>query len=158
MRAVQVNTGKGCDLDAHMITEAVADLDLGPGSVLFVENVGNLVCPAGFDLGEAARVVVISVTEGEDKPLKYPAMFAGADVMLVNKVDLLPHLSFDVDRLIANARMVNPHLTVIQVSATGGQGLADWYAWIDTARGAARRTTAGSAHPTSAPATPVRAG
>ncbi len=132
--AIQVNTGKGCHLDAQMVTQAVAELHVRPGTVLFVENVGNLVCPAGFDLGETARVVVISVTEGEDKPLKYPNMFAGADLLLVNKVDLLPHLSFDLDALVANARKVRPHLEVIEVSATSGLGLARWYEWVEAAR------------------------
>ena len=102
--------------------------------MLFIENVGNLVCPAGFDLGEAHKVVVLSVTEGEDKPLKYPDMFAAASLMLLNKVDLLPHLSFDVERCLANARRVNPAIEVIEVSATTGEGMDDWLAWI--ARGA----------------------
>ena len=125
--AIQVNTGKGCHLDAQMVTQAVGRLPVETGSVLFIENVGNLVCPAGFDLGEAHRVVVLSVTEGEDKPLKYPAMFAAADLLLVNKVDLLPHLTFDVARMIAYARQLKPSLRVIEVSATGGQGLEDSY-------------------------------
>ncbi|AWJ87243.1 hydrogenase accessory protein HypB (plasmid) [Azospirillum sp. TSH58] len=129
--AIQVNTGKGCHLDAQMVTQAVGRLPVETGSVLFIENVGNLVCPAGFDLGEAHKVVVLSVTEGEDKPLKYPAMFAGADLLLVNKVDLLPHLTFDVARMIAYARQLKPDLRVIEVSATGGQGLEDWYGWIE---------------------------
>jgi len=128
--AIQVNTGKGCHLDAQMLTEASAAFDLPRGSVLFVENVGNLVCPAGFDLGETARIVVVSVTEGEDKPLKYPNMFATADVVLVNKVDLLPHLSFDVDRLVGNVHKIRPDVPVFQVSATSGAGLDHWYGWI----------------------------
>jgi hydrogenase nickel incorporation protein HypB len=132
--AIQVNTGKGCHLDAQMVTQAVGELPLPQGAVLFVENVGNLVCPAGFDLGEAARAVVVSVTEGEDKPLKYPNMFASADVVLVNKVDLLPYLRFDLARLIENARKVEPGVAVIEVSATSGQGLASWYAWIEARR------------------------
>lgn len=128
--AVQVNTGKGCHLDAQMVAEAVATLALPDGATLFVENVGNLVCPAGFDLGEGARVLVCSVTEGEDKPLKYPDMFASADLLLVSKVDLLPHLAFDMPRFLANARKVKPGLPAIAVSATTGEGLAEWYAWI----------------------------
>ncbi len=133
--AVQVNTGKGCHLDAHMVAHALERLEPPAGGVLFIENVGNLVCPAAFDLGEAAKVVILSVTEGEDKPLKYPDMFHAARLMLLNKIDLLPHLSFDVGRCIEYARRVNPGIEVLQVSATGGQGLADWYAWIEASRG-----------------------
>ena len=129
--AIQVNTGKGCHLDAQMVTQAVGRLPVADESVLFIENVGNLVCPAGFDLGEAHKVVVLSVTEGEDKPLKYPAMFASADLLVVNKVDLLPHLTFDVARMIDYARRLKPSLEVIELSATGGQGLDRWYAWIE---------------------------
>ncbi|PWC37484.1 hydrogenase nickel incorporation protein HypB [Azospirillum sp. TSO35-2] len=132
--AVQVNTGKGCHLDAGMVAQATdklaADGQFAGDGVLFVENVGNLVCPAGFDLGETHRVVVLSVTEGEDKPLKYPAMFAGADLLIVNKIDLLPYLSFDVERMIGYAQRLNPSLAVIQLSATTGQGLDEWYDWI----------------------------
>jgi hydrogenase nickel incorporation protein HypB len=134
--AVQVNTGKGCHLDAQMIGHAVAGLGLAEGSVLFIENVGNLVCPAGFDLGEAAKVVILSVTEGEDKPLKYPDMFAASDLMLLNKTDLLPHLSFDVAKCVSYARKVNPEIEVLEVSATGGQGLQAWYGWIERRRAA----------------------
>lgn len=132
--ALQVNTGKGCHLDAHMIGRAVDKLGVAEDSVLFIENVGNLVCPAGFDLGEAAKVVILSVTEGEDKPLKYPDMFAAAEVMILNKVDLLPYLSFDVERCVSFARKVNPEITVLKVSATSGDGLDDWYRWIDDKR------------------------
>ncbi|CAM4035664.1 hydrogenase nickel incorporation protein HypB [Roseateles saccharophilus] len=141
--AVQVNTGKGCHLDAPMVAEAFGQLHShdhhhhhhhgpgeAPGSLLFIENVGNLVCPALWDLGEAAKVVVLSVTEGEDKPLKYPDMFAAAELMLLNKVDLLPHLRFDVQRCIAAARQVNPALQVIQLSATSGEGMDEWLAWL----------------------------
>ncbi len=131
--AVQVNTGRGCHLDAEMVDKAFHQLHFHDG-ILFIENVGNLVCPAGFDLGEAHKVVIASVTEGEDKPLKYPNMFAAASLMLVSKVDLLPHLQFDVDTLIANARKVNPSLAVISVSATTGEGLDRWQAWLDGAR------------------------
>ncbi|EWY38121.1 hydrogenase nickel incorporation protein HypB [Skermanella stibiiresistens SB22] len=128
--AIQVNTGKGCHLDAQMVTQALGAQPAPADGVLFIENVGNLVCPSGFDLGESRRVVVVSVTEGEDKPLKYPDMFATADLLVVNKIDLLPHLVFDVDLLIANARRVKPGLNVLQVSATTGAGLEPWYAWL----------------------------
>ena len=131
--AVQINTGKGCHLDAHMVGHAVDDLAPQPWSLLFIENVGNLVCPAGFDLGEAHKVVVLSVTEGEDKPLKYPDMFAAADLALINKADLLPHLDTDLDLIIANARRINPRLDVLVVSAKTGEGLKDWLAWIKAA-------------------------
>ncbi|HYD70618.1 hydrogenase nickel incorporation protein HypB [Azospirillum sp.] len=138
-RAIQINTGKGCHLDAQMITQAVGGLGVADDSVLFIENVGNLVCPAGFDLGEARKVVVLSVTEGEDKPLKYPNMFAAADLLLVTKVDLLPHLTFDVERMIGYARQLKPGLEVMQVSSTTGQGLDAWYTWIDAGLAKARR-------------------
>jgi hydrogenase nickel incorporation protein HypB len=128
--ALQVNTGKGCHLDAHMVGHAVEKLQLPENAVLFIENVGNLICPAAFDLGEAAKVVILSVTEGEDKPLKYPDMFAAAEVMILNKVDLLPYLAFDVERCIGYARKVNPAITVIQLSASSGQGMEDWERWI----------------------------
>lgn len=129
--AVQINTGKGCHLDAHMIGHALDHLTPAPGGVLFIENVGNLVCPAAFDLGEAHKVVVLSVTEGEDKPLKYPDMFAAADLMLLNKADLLPHLDFDMGACLAAARHVNPRIQALTVSARTGKGLAAFYAWID---------------------------
>ena len=132
--AVQINTGKGCHLDAHMIGHALDDLDPAPDSIVFIENVGNLVCPAGFDLGEAHKVVVFSVTEGEDKPLKYPDMFAAADLALINKADLLPYLDVDIDLMIANARRINPKLVIIQTSAKTGAGMDDWLGWIGTAR------------------------
>ena len=136
--ALQINTGKGCHLDALMVGRALERLDPPAGSVLLIENVGNLVCPAAFDLGEAAKVVVLSVTEGEDKPLKYPDMFAAARLMLVNKIDLLPYLSFDLARAIEFARRINPRLEVIQVSASSGAGLDEWLGWIDAQRLAAR--------------------
>ena len=132
--AIQINTGKGCHLDAAMIKTALGRLAPPKDSVLMIENVGNLVCPAGFDLGEAHKVVVLSVTEGEDKPLKYPDMFHAASLMLLNKVDLLPHLSFDVERCVANARRVHPAIDVIEISATSGEGMSDWLAWIERAR------------------------
>ena len=129
--AVQVNTGRGCHLDAHMVGHALDDLPSEPGGLLFIENVGNLVCPSGFDLGEAHKVVVLSVTEGEDKPLKYPDMFAAADLMLLNKSDLLPHLDFDVVACIEAALRVNPRLDILTVSARSGAGLAAFHAWIE---------------------------
>jgi hydrogenase nickel incorporation protein HypB len=137
--ALQINTGKGCHLDAAMVETALARLAPADDSVLMIENVGNLVCPAGFDLGEAHKVVVLSVTEGEDKPLKYPDMFHAASLMLLNKVDLLPHLDFDVERCLANARRVNPAIEIVQVSATSGQGMDDWLAWIERGACAARQ-------------------
>ncbi|MBK1838297.1 hydrogenase nickel incorporation protein HypB [Azospirillum sp. YIM B02556] len=144
--AVQVNTGKGCHLDAGMVAQAAdrlaADGAFAEDGVLFVENVGNLVCPAGFDLGETHRVVVLSVTEGEDKPLKYPDMFVRADLLVVNKIDLLPHLSFDVDRMIGYAQRLNPSLAVIQLSATSGEGLEEWYDWIADGLAEARASQA----------------
>jgi hydrogenase nickel incorporation protein HypB len=124
--AVQINTGKGCHLDAHMVGHAMEQLGLKENSLLLIENVGNLVCPAAFDLGEAHKVVILSVTEGEDKPVKYPDMFRAASLMLLNKTDLLPHLDFDVDAAIGFARRVNPHIRVICVSAKGGEGLDEW--------------------------------
>lgn len=137
-RAIQINTGKGCHLDASMVEHALAHLAPADDSVLFIENVGNLVCPAAFDLGEAAKVVVLSVTEGEDKPLKYPDMFAAAQLMLLNKVDLLPYLDFDVAKAIDCARRVNPAIEVLQVSATRGQGMDGWLDWVRAAAGRAR--------------------
>lgn len=129
--AIQINTGKGCHLDAHMVGHAVEDLHPQPGTVLFIENVGNLVCPAAFDLGEAHKVAVLSVTEGEDKPLKYPDMFAAADLMILNKSDLLPHLDFNVGLCIANALRVNPRLQTLIVSARTGEGMEAFYAWLE---------------------------
>ena len=133
-RAIQINTGKGCHLDAHMVGHALQSLAPQAGSVLMIENVGNLVCPAAFDLGEACKVVILSVTEGEDKPIKYPDMFRAAGLMLLNKCDLLPYLSFDVDKAIGFARQVNPGLRVIKTSATSGEGMDEWLAWIEAAR------------------------
>lgn len=121
--AIQVNTGKGCHLDAQMIADAAPRLPLDDNGILFIENVGNLVCPASFDLGEKHKVAVLSVTEGEDKPLKYPHMFAAASLMLLNKVDLLPYLNFDVEKCIACAREVNPEIEIILISATSGEGM-----------------------------------
>ncbi|MGM0552605.1 MAG: hydrogenase nickel incorporation protein HypB [Pseudomonadota bacterium] len=132
--AVQVNTGKGCHLDAHMIEHAVEHLQPADRTVLLIENVGNLVCPSSFDLGEAHKVVILSVTEGEDKPMKYPDMFHEADLMILNKADLLPYLDFDVDRCIEYAHRINPDLEVIQLSALRGDGMQAWLEWINRAR------------------------
>jgi len=132
--AVQINTGRGCHLDARMVGQAAERIALAEGGLLLIENVGNLVCPSGFDLGEAHKVVILSVTEGEDKPLKYPDMFAAASLMLLNKVDLLPHLRFDVDRCLGFARRVNPAIEVLHTSAASGAGLDAWLAWIEARR------------------------
>jgi hydrogenase nickel incorporation protein HypB len=148
--AIQVNTGKGCHLDAPMVAEAFSRLHLHghahahddhhaheqhhdhhhAGSLLFIENVGNLVCPAMWDLGEAAKIAILSVTEGEDKPLKYPDMFAAARLMVLNKTDLLPHLDFDVPKCIEYARRVNPGIEVLLLSAKTGAGLDAWVEWL----------------------------
>lgn len=128
--AVQVNTGKGCHLDAHMVGHAVDHLHPEPGSVLFIENVGNLVCPAAFDLGEAAKVAILSVTEGEDKPLKYPDMFTAADLVILNKVDLAPYCDIDLELYETNARRVKPEIEVLGLSAKTGEGMDQWLGWI----------------------------
>ena len=133
-RVVQINTGAGCHLDAGMVARALPSLAPAAGSVVFVENVGNLVCPALFDLGEHARVVIMSVTEGADKPLKYPHMFRTADLVLLNKIDLLPYVDFDVAAWVAAARRARPGVAVLEVSATRGDGLDAWYAWVRAAR------------------------
>ncbi|WP_288882888.1 hydrogenase nickel incorporation protein HypB [uncultured Kosakonia sp.] len=132
--AIQVNTGKGCHLDAQMIADAAPRLPLAEQGILFIENVGNLVCPASFDLGERHKVAVLSVTEGEDKPLKYPHMFAAASLMLLNKVDLLPYLNFDVEQCITYAREVNPEIEILLVSATKGDGMDAWLEWLEAQR------------------------
>ncbi len=129
--AIQVNTGTGCHLEADMVEGALNQLKPKPGSVVMVENVGNLVCPALFDLGEKAKVAILSVTEGEDKPEKYPHMFRAARLLLLNKIDLLPYLDFDVDKAIASARKVNPSVEVFQVSAKTGAGMENWFDWIE---------------------------
>lgn len=129
-KAVQINTGSGCHLDAAMLSAAVGKLDPPAGSLLVIENVGNLVCPALFDLGESARIVVMSVTEGEDKPLKYPNMFRFADIMILNKIDLLPYLQFNVSECMSYAHQVNPKLDSFQLSAATGEGFNAWYAWL----------------------------
>ncbi|MDQ3061210.1 MAG: hydrogenase nickel incorporation protein HypB [Pseudomonadota bacterium] len=167
--AIQVNTGKGCHLDAPMVAEAFARLhthdhghDHAHGhsdshghapqhgdahSLLFIENVGNLVCPAAWDLGEAAKVAILSVTEGEDKPLKYPDMFAAARLMILNKTDLLPHVQFDVARCIALARRVNPEIEIIQLSATTGAGMDAWLHWLEHAMDWRHEHAHASGHP-----------
>lgn len=141
--AVQINTGKGCHLDAHMVSHALEGIELADGGILFIENVGNLVCPASFDLGEAHKVVILSVTEGEDKPLKYPHMFHAADLMIINKTDLLPHVDFDIEKCMAYARRINAGIEALELSATTGAGLESWIGWmrehaaVETARQAA---------------------
>lgn len=128
--AVQINTGTGCHLDADMFAAGLRQLTPPAGSLLFIENVGNLVCPALFDLGEHARVVVASVTEGDDKPLKYPHMFRTCDVLVLNKIDLLPHVEFDPGRFAEYARRIKPDVQVFEVSATRGTGLDAWFEWL----------------------------
>jgi len=134
VKAVQINTGKGCHLDAHQIGHAIDTLSPPDGALLFIENVGNLICPAAFDLGEAHKVAILSVTEGEDKPIKYPDMFHAAGLLLLNKIDLLPYVQFDVARCIDYARLVNPGIQVFQLSATGGEGMEAWYQWLRMTR------------------------
>jgi hydrogenase nickel incorporation protein HypB len=141
-RAVQVNTGAGCHLDAEMIARALHTLAPERGSLLFIENVGNLVCPALFDLGEHSKIVVISVTEGTDKPLKYPHMFAAAGLVLINKVDLLPYVDFDLGLCAQHARSVNPEVEIVPVSATKGDGMDVWFQWIDARATELRLTVA----------------
>ena len=136
--AIQVNTGKGCHLDADMVGRALARLDPADGGLLLIENVGNLVCPAAFDLGEAHKVAILSVTEGDDKPIKYPDMFHAADLLLINKIDLLPHVDFDVEAAIAFARRVRPDIEVMRVSAKTGAGFDAWLAWLERGTAAAR--------------------
>jgi hydrogenase nickel incorporation protein HypB len=129
-RAVQINTGAGCHLDADMVHRALHALEPESGSLLFIENVGNLVCPALFDLGEHSKVVVISVTEGADKPLKYPHMFAAAGLVVVNKVDLLPYVDFNIEKCAGYAHSINPGVNMLPLSATTGEGVGAWYDWI----------------------------
>jgi len=127
---IQVNTGSGCHLDAEMISKAAKELNISDNSVLLIENVGNLICPSMFDLGEAKRVVIISVTEGEDKPLKYPYMFNSSDICIINKTDLLPYMDFDIEKLKEYALRINHHLEIIELSAKTGEGMDSWYNWI----------------------------
>jgi len=136
----QINTGAGCHLDAHMVGHGVEGFDLAATDVLMIENVGNLVCPASFDLGEQCKVAVLSVTEGEDKPLKYPQMFQAAELMIINKTDLLPHLRFDVAKCRAFALQVNPKLTILELSCHSGEGIEAWYTWLRDGVAAARNS------------------
>lgn len=130
-KAVQINTGTGCHLEAEMLMKGIEQLNPVSNSLLFIENVGNLVCPAMFDLGERAKVAILSVTEGEDKPLKYPHMFKASELMILNKIDLLPYLKFDVEKCIAYAKEVNPNVEILQVSAATGEGMSKWYEWLE---------------------------
>lgn len=127
---LQINTGKGCHLDSEMISKSLKELKPKQNSILMIENVGNLVCPAMFDLGENQRVVIISTTEGEDKPLKYPDMFFSSNVCIINKIDLLPYLKFDIEKLKENAKKVNPNIQFFEVSATSGEGMEGWYEFL----------------------------
>ena len=129
-KVVQINTGTGCHLDASMIEKGLQELNPPLNSVVMIENVGNLVCPALFDLGEAAKVVILSVTEGEDKPIKYPYMFRSSDIMILTKIDLLPYINFDVERCLEYAKQVNPNMQIFQVSANTGEGLDEWYGFL----------------------------
>lgn len=129
-KVVQINTGTGCHLEAAMVEKGLQELDPPMNSIIMIENVGNLVCPALFDLGENAKVVILSVTEGEDKPIKYPHMFRASKVMILTKIDLLPYVNFSIDRCIEYARQVNPDIEIFQVSATTGEGLENWYEWL----------------------------
>ena len=129
-KVVQVNTGTGCHLEANMVARGIEELRPPKNSAVLIENVGNLVCPALFDLGEESKVVILSVTEGDDKPLKYPHMFRASDIMILNKIDLLPYVQFDMDKCVQYARQVNPHIQVFQLSATTGEGLDTWYHWL----------------------------
>jgi hydrogenase nickel incorporation protein HypB len=126
----QINTGAGCHLDAHMVGHGVESFDLVETDILMIENVGNLVCPAAFDLGEDHKVAVLSVTEGEDKPLKYPQMFQASDLMLINKIDLLPYLNFDLEQCKAFARQINPRIEIMELSCQTGAGMQQWYDWL----------------------------
>lgn len=129
--AVQINTGRGCHLDAHMVGQALSEIALEQGGILFIENVGNLVCPASFDLGERQKIAILSVTEGDDKPLKYPDTFAAANTMVISKADLLPFVDFDVERCIENAKSVNPSISVMILSSRSGEGMQEWFNWLE---------------------------
>ncbi|SHO55601.1 hydrogenase nickel incorporation protein HypB [Vibrio quintilis] len=128
--AIQVNTGKGCHLDADMIHNAYHQMEMKESGILFIENVGNLVCPASFDLGEHFKVTILSVTEGADKPLKYPNMFAASQLMIINKIDLLPYVNFDLNACIEHARRINPNIQIMRLSATTGEGMDEWLQWL----------------------------
>lgn len=148
--AVQINTGRGCHLDAHMVGHALDGMTIQQGSLLLIENVGNLVCPASFDLGEAHKVAILSVTEGEDKPIKYPDMFAAARVLVISKIDLLPYLRFDLERALEHARRVNPTIEVVRLSTETGEGMPAWLEMLRRQVGAARAglpSEAGQASP-----------
>jgi hydrogenase nickel incorporation protein HypB len=136
--AIQINTGTGCHLEADMVGHAFERINVPDGALLFIENVGNLVCPAEFDLGEAHKVVILSVTEGEDKPLKYPNIFAAADLMVLTKIDLLPHVQFDVGKCVEYARRVNSKIEVLRLSSVSGAGMDSWLDWLDRGAIAAR--------------------
>ena len=155
--AIQINTGRGCHLDAHMVGHAIEKLPFERGGVLFIENVGNLVCPASFDLGENHKVALLSVTEGDDKPLKYPDMFAASELMILNKIDLLPYVTFDIERCTEYARRVNPNIEVLTLSAQTGEGMPGWLDWIFQAQsrvlGPRRDSVPGHAQSRSAQAT-----
>jgi hydrogenase nickel incorporation protein HypB len=131
-KVTQINTGKGCHLDAHMVMHALQGMKPKANSVMFIENVGNLVCPSMFDLGEKERVVIMSVTEGEDKPLKYPDMFHSSTLCIINKTDLLPYVPFNLEKAKEYIQQVNHQLRVIEVSCTTGEGLQEWYGWLKT--------------------------
>jgi hydrogenase nickel incorporation protein HypB len=143
---VQVNTGTGCHLEADMVARGLRELKPEPGSVVMIENVGNLVCPAMFDLGEWAKVVILSVTEGDDKPLKYPHMFRAAGLMIINKIDLLPYVEFDVEQAAAAARRINPGIVIVRLSARSGEGLEAWYRWLRRELASAREAVIGPLH------------
>ncbi len=134
VKAVQVNTGRACHLDAHIVGHACADLGMQDNSFLFIENVGNLICPAGFDLGEAQKIVILSVTEGEDKPLKYPEIFHAAGLMIITKTDLLPYLDFDLQKCCEYAKQINPNIGIIELSATSGENIQQFSDWLITAK------------------------
>jgi len=127
---IQINTGNGCHLDSDMINKAVKELDVKENSVLMIENVGNLVCPSLFDLGESKRIIIISVTEGDDKPIKYPTMFESSDLCIINKTDLLPYVDFDIEKAKEYAKKVNHHLQFIELSVKTGEGMDEWYDWL----------------------------
>ena len=130
----QITTGGTCHLDARMVERHLADWSLANMDLLFIENVGNLVCPSSYDLGEAAKIVVLSVTEGEDKPLKYPSIFLKSELLVLNKIDLLPYVPFDMNAAVENARRVHPGIEILKVSCLTGKGLHDWLTWLDHRR------------------------